>query len=957
MKALLGSLVGSVKKGVHPRHVGVAVFLGSLAGFTTGWNLTLVTVLLLALVLRHHWKVFLQSWGAFYGLSWLMTPWCYRTGRYLLEGGSLGRYLAPHADSLWLALWDLDRYTLLGGVFWGTLVGLGAGYLAAALTRSLQAAATRVQQRVEQQPGKAGRLAWRLMCRVVFGSSQVEPAPASRPRWISWAGTAVLVAVVVPGGVLGYLFLPRLVWYGVNNALWMANGAEVEAADVQLSLSRGFLQIRQLQVADPDNLQRNQFQVRQIVAVVRPGPLVRGRVVADRVVFDGLEVDVPRDVPARAWNMSVPQIDFPELAPSLLAEREQTGPRQQQEGESDEPLDADAWEAYLQQGQQWKQRLAQIQRWIKTLEQIAGGEQAEEQAGQDAVPRTWTAMRQARCRFGRPCPRVWIGQLVVRRLPKQWGLGPEAAVQVVNITSSAKLSGKPTRLELLAPQRGLELLADFNLHRDDLSHAVALQWQPDDPQKLVRLPEHLPLRATPGRVLVQGQGWFSAKTIRLPLRVRARELTWQTTEEKPWGLDARIWKQALLGIDSLELRCRLRGSWTRPQLQVDTDELLAQLQRRLQASGYDAVAQVVAARAGRLKEKAEVKLAQAKQQLQEQLENQKAKLQKAKDKAQEQLSQLQQQAREKLQQGKQSLAQATEQAQKELSQRADSLQQQASQRASQLARQTAQEVQKPLAATVQQAKQAAGLFQQLQQQTASASQQLNQLQQQTRQLGTQLQQQARETKNTLQQLTQSPPASQPRPTVPPNTAASAPQPLVRKNPYVDQPSGAPEKADLEQGKNSPPAQVFVPESVASPMNSAGPPPEKKPSQAELASQLGVQVVETPAAPQPPARRNDAPANSLAAGAAPPGRRTGEAVQFYGDPLAIATDQPGTATATSPPPAATTPYGGRSATPESRPGQAPPAFAPPAGQGAVAVSPGSGTAPATGSRVGPARTDR
>ncbi|GEM_PF-5547871 len=898
MKALLGSLVGSVQKGIHPRHVGVAVFLGSLAGFTTGWNLTLLVVLLLALLLRHHWKVFLQSWGAFYALSWLMTPWCYRTGQYLLEG-SLGRWLAPHADSLWLALWDLDRYTLLGGVFWGSLVGLGAGYLAAALARTLQSAAARVQQQAEQQPGKAGRLAWRVVCRVVFGSWQVSPAPASRPRWISWAGAALLLGVVVPGGVLGYLLLPRLVWYTVSRALWMANGAEVNTQAVQLSLSRGYLQIEKLQVADPDHLQRDQFQVQHIVAVVRPGPLLRGRLVADRVVFDGLQVDVPRQFPAQAWNGRLPQMDFPQLVPSLLSQQEEARAEDSKSAGPEKSLSVDAWEEYLQQGQKWKQRLVRIRRWIETLERIAGAEETAQDDSPNAVPRSWTAMRQARCRFGRPCPRVWIGQLVIRRLPRQWGFGSQAAVQVVNITSRPRLSGKPTRLELLAPECGLELLADFNFHRDDLSHAVALQWQPPQPQKLVRLPEQLPLRATPGRVLVQGQGWFSRESIQLPLRVRARELSWQTSAEELWGVDAQVWKQALLDIDSVELRCRLQGSWSRPQLQVDTRQLLAQLQQRFQRAGYDAVAQAVAARAGVLKQKAQVQLTQAKQQLQQQVETQKARLQAAQQKAQQQLAHLQQQAQQEVQKGSQSLLEVTQQAQKQLAQQADQLQQQATRKTAQLAEQAAQSVQKPLAEAAQQAKQATKMLQQLQRQTAEASHPWKQLRQQTQQLGSQLRQGAQEAKQAVEQLTQSQPGSS-APQVPSSRqgAADPPQPLVRKNPYVGQPLPEAQGEKSSAKSETSTVQVFVPESVASPMagDTTPQPEKKKPSQAELAAQLGVQVVETPASQPPAATQGNFPPARANVAESPPSSSprqspTPKPMPYYGDPLAIATDQP------------------------------------------------------------------
>ncbi len=931
MKALLGSLVGSVKKGVHPRHVGVAVFLGSLAGFTTGWNLTLVAVLLLALLLRHHWKVFFQSWGAFYALSWLMTPWCYRTGRYLLDGGTLGRWLAPHADSLWLALWDLDRYTLVGGVFWGALVGLGAGYLAAALTRTLQAAAARVQDHVEQKQGKTSRLAWRLLCRVVFGGPRVQPAPASRPRWISWAGVAVLVAVVVPGAALGYLVLPNVVWYGVNNALWMANGAEVEADRVELSLARGWLQIHRLQVANPNNLQQNRLQIEQVVAVVRPGPLLRGRVVADRILLNGVEVDVPRAVPARAWEMTTPGLDFPELAPSLLSQEDADSGESAKEGDATgDSLDADAWRRYLQQGEQWKERLAQLQRWVKLLERI-GGSEPETQAEQQQVPKSWVAMRQARCRFGRPCPRVWIGQVLVRRLPQKWGLGSEAAMQIVNITSRPQALGKPTRLELLAPECGLELLADFNFHRRDLSHAVAVQWRHPRPQQLIRLPEELPLRATPGRVLVQGQGWFTAKTIQLPLKVRARELAWQTSPSgKLWGVDAQVWKQAVVGIDSLELHCRLEGQWNKPQLHVDTRRLLAQLQQHFQQAGYEALAQALSQQAGALQEKARQQLAQAKRELKQQLDTQKAKLQEAKQQAEEKLAGLQdqvkQEVQQKVQQGKQSLAQATQKAQEQLSQQTEQLRQQAADQAGRLARQTAQAVEKPLEQTAQKAQQATNLFQQLQQQTQGAKEQLSQLNQQTRQLGQQVQQSTQQAKEVLEQLTRSTtPQGAARPGGSSPAGGQEPQPLVRKNPFVNGPLTVPSQNETQPEKPSPETtpsgrQVFVPESVATTMPPEAPsvPKRNAPSQAELEKQLGVQVVEKSSRKPSPAPELQRPAPAVSQNvpqslplAGEPGSPAKEPEQFYGDPLAIATDQPQRAPA--PVPAAPTERSPRYAT--------------------------------------------
>ncbi len=138
MRNLFESLFGVARSGLHPREVGVAVFLGTLAGFVTGWNLTLVVVLLLALLLAHPLKVFAQTWGVAAALAWTLTPFTFRFGRYLLEDSELGAALAPHAGSVWVALFDLDRFTLIGGMCVGLLLAALAAGFAAWTTRALQ---------------------------------------------------------------------------------------------------------------------------------------------------------------------------------------------------------------------------------------------------------------------------------------------------------------------------------------------------------------------------------------------------------------------------------------------------------------------------------------------------------------------------------------------------------------------------------------------------------------------------------------------------------------------------------------------------------------------------------------------------------------------------------------------------------------------------------------------------
>src|SRR5438105_6794562 len=148
MSNVFQSLLGAIRGGVHPREIGLAVFLGVLAGFVGGFNLTLAVVLLAVLVLRTPPKMFAQAWGVAAGLAWTLTPVTFRLGHFVLTGTPVGQWLAPHADGLWVALFDLDRYTLIGGACLAPIVALPTAWGIAVATRGVQQRLVALQEKM-----------------------------------------------------------------------------------------------------------------------------------------------------------------------------------------------------------------------------------------------------------------------------------------------------------------------------------------------------------------------------------------------------------------------------------------------------------------------------------------------------------------------------------------------------------------------------------------------------------------------------------------------------------------------------------------------------------------------------------------------------------------------------------------------------------------------------------------
>ena len=120
----------------QPRHVALAVVLGLLAGFVTGWNLTLAVVLLAVVLLNVRTLAFLVAWAIGLGGAWMLSGLTYRLGQMLLDSTPLGECVAALGDGPFFALLEWDRYTLVGGACLAGALSFVASRLAAWLARS-----------------------------------------------------------------------------------------------------------------------------------------------------------------------------------------------------------------------------------------------------------------------------------------------------------------------------------------------------------------------------------------------------------------------------------------------------------------------------------------------------------------------------------------------------------------------------------------------------------------------------------------------------------------------------------------------------------------------------------------------------------------------------------------------------------------------------------------------------
>lgn len=593
MGEFLRSIFGMVRGGIHPREAGLAVLLGVLAGFVAGWNLTLAVLLLLVLVLRVPIKVFVQTFGLAILLAWAMTPASYHLGRFVLEHSAVGRWLAPQADRLWIVLFDWDRYTLIGGLVWGLVLGAPAAWLVAHLTGRLQQW-HRALVAAASTSSHAMRPALRLAYWAIFGGLPQAAPPSQPARFLRPGGLAAIALLLFPCGLWCYAYGPTWTAQRFLDLLSLANQAEVTADHIELSFRDGLLSVRNLQVPDAACLDRDRVRIGTLTAQIKPARLLRGELHVQRLLVEDVRCDVPRDLPARPYRLHLPRLELgdgfapPEAAP------------QPRPGIEEIPLQEwfAHWERYRRHLEQARDVLERLDEWCG---RTAVDRQAPAASARAAAPAADSALRTARCDFGHRRPRVVVEAVCVRRLDPSWGLGAEATLELTDLTSNPQRLGRPTHVRFAAPEHHVRVELQLNYHEPQEPHFLAFD-APRIPLAALcasaneaMLAQRLPaLRGASGRVHLQGRGHLDSRHVDVALRLEVRDLQLRgpATGEMA-GLAPELWNAALARLDAWEVPARLHGSWTSPHVQWETQQVVASLRDRLWQAGYNELAMQV----------------------------------------------------------------------------------------------------------------------------------------------------------------------------------------------------------------------------------------------------------------------------------------------------------------------------------------------------------------------------
>jgi len=311
---LVRKLLKALRGGASSRQIFLAVFLGFAVGMIPGVNLTVLTAVVLLLLLNTNGGLAGLSAMLAKVLCVLLAPVTFHLGYFMMHSLGLVSLVRATADTPVLALLDLHVYAVLGAL--PIIVVVGGG-LALGATLAIRKAQARIRAASETSEGlrKAREnLVVRLLLWAALGkrSPAGEDMAASAPllrKGRLVAGGVILILVVA----FQLLFLDRLARQGIEAAVALATGAEVNVGKTDLSLLSGRLVVEGLQVTDAARPTHNQVQADRMVADVSLADLLARRFVLDAVECDNMRLDVQRAVPGQVYRE--PAAEEPVLPP------------------------------------------------------------------------------------------------------------------------------------------------------------------------------------------------------------------------------------------------------------------------------------------------------------------------------------------------------------------------------------------------------------------------------------------------------------------------------------------------------------------------------------------------------------------------------------------------------------------------------------------------------------------
>ncbi|MDE0888713.1 MAG: hypothetical protein OSA40_04555 [Phycisphaerales bacterium] len=357
-----------------PTQIMLACLLGSLLGFLPIAGPGLIpAILVVFLLLMLNANIFLAGLVAAGTklLSIAAAPLSFWIGRVLIDGPTepIARALANGPVTAWMGF---ESYFAVGGLVLGVVIGVLLGLLVGRSVIRLRRTLAALETDQEAVKAIASRRSTRFAAWILFGGIPKGGFRAIADRHGSPIRISGIVIVAILVGFLAWgtwSFSGEAARGMLQSQLTQLNGSTVDVGAVEVRWIDGRAEIRDLQICDTANLDRNLLQAAKITVDLDLADVLRRRLSVNLVQVSDAMSDAARSTPGVVY------LD-PNVDPDVATEAESTPEGDVEHGET---LPGGRLESYLQNAAEWRERLKQISRGIDELaaripEQTENGE-------------------------------------------------------------------------------------------------------------------------------------------------------------------------------------------------------------------------------------------------------------------------------------------------------------------------------------------------------------------------------------------------------------------------------------------------------------------------------------------------------------------------------------------------------------------------------------------------------
>ncbi len=603
---IIRKIVKILRGGAGNKEIFLGVLSGVLIGMIPGVNLSLIIAIWLMLLLNANIAFILLGLALGKISCLLLAPITFHLGYLIIHNIGLEGLFRFFNNTPVLALMDFDVYCLVGGIPIATILGIVLGKLLASSVTKIRRQMIKAGDKEKLQKIGENKII-KIIMRLAFGKQKIsthdvleKKSPLFRKSGIMLACTVLVLMIVSEFFLLDYI-----VKSGVTSTISSATGAEVNLTDASLSLTDGKLELKGLQITNPDKPTHNMMQVENLVADVSMSDLLRKSYAIDLLKGNDMQLDVQREKPGELYKKEITKATAPD--------------------EEVKPGEGKNLEDYMEQAKSCKKYLKQAKQYLdkrkrnaEAIEKDEQPKQVKEEAVVNAKQVGYLKARADNLVTDRPTWLIRKVEIDNMTIAKEY---QKQNIVATEVCSHPELNKKSTTV-VVTPVGSKTPLARVALRFDDpqSNHELLVDVQNMPLGDSVKMSEQIPLDIKDGKMDAKTSGEFSANELNLPFSIMVHDLKANVKEgESVLGMDHATAKEVFASLEQIEIVGSLEGSLLLPKVKIDHDRLLSSIKEALIKAGKKALANRANAEMDKaktiIKEKAEEELDTVKERL------------------------------------------------------------------------------------------------------------------------------------------------------------------------------------------------------------------------------------------------------------------------------------------------------------------------------------------------------